>query len=92
MTTVKLNARAYLSNHDGKSLYVESNRTDNYILIREKWFDGKTLDLYHRVILEAGKVLATPVLFDKDEVQHLWKVYRIQQRARGKRLFPAKGI
>lgn len=93
MKTVKLEATAYPTTNDGRSLYIQSNRTSNYILIRERWFTAKVLDLYHRVLRENPHGVTTePVLFDMDEVKLLWEVYKKQQRDRKKSLFPARGI
>lgn len=88
---ITVEARAY-KNKEGMALLITSPRTDNTIVLFEKWFDQGVELMWLRTLteMEIQKSPVSPVLiaFTTADIHHYWKLYKQQQRDRKKRLLP----
>lgn len=88
---ITVEARAY-KNADGMALLITSSRTNNTIVLFERWFDrvAELMWLRTHTEMEIQKSPFIPVLiaFTKEDIYHYWKLYKQQQRDRKKRLLP----
>lgn len=88
---ITVEARAY-KNADGMALLITSSRTNNTIVLFERWFDRVAELMWVRTYTEMGIqktfVLPVPIAFTVADIHHYWNLYKQQQRDRKKRFLP----
>lgn len=86
---VTVEARAY-KNSTGMALLITSQRTDNTVILSEKYFDHIVELMWVRTYteMEIQKSPFIPVLiaFSRDDLVNFWKLFKQQQRQRRKGL------
>lgn len=85
---ITVTAKAY-KNNDGMALLITSPRTDDTLVLSERWFDRIAELMWVRtrseMAIQESDMRSVPIAFTLEDLKHYWKLYKQQQRDRGKR-------